>query len=217
MKIFATITTLFISGMIFSQNSYYFKDPVPSMERKVDRVDTKYYGKYQDSKTLAIYEFTADGVYIISINMTSIPKKVVRESSSYSVRDGLIHGVVAGDSIPCALTKGVYYFGVRNREAVVYDGSMTKLTKVSEGQYILNFYENGGFIPVKLNFRSSEVTLSDFDYDQDQTPFAFIEEQTSTSGELQNQILLAPSEEEFARINTSTHFVQRSPMEEYSE
>lgn len=217
MKIFATITTLFISGMIFSQNSYYFKDPVPSLERKVDRVDTKYYGKYQDSKTLAVYEFTKDGVSIISINMTSIPKKVVRESSSYSVRDGLIHGVVTGDSIPCVLTKGTYYFGVRNREAVVFDGSMTKLTKVSDGQYILNYYEDGGFMPVKLNFRLSEVTLSDFDYDQNQTPFAFVENQTSNSRELQNLILLAPSEEEFDRINTETHFIERSSMEEFSE
>lgn len=217
MKIFATITILFISGIIFSQNSYYFKAPVPSMESKVDRVDAKYYGKYQDTKTLAVYEFTKDGVFIISINMTSMPKKVVRESSTYSVRDEFIHGVVAGDSLPCVLTKGIYYFGVRNREAVVFDGSMTKLTKISDGQYILNYYEAGGFMPVKLNFRSSEVTVSDFDYDQDQTPFAFVENQTTNSGELLNQIFLAPSEAEFARINTNVHFVERSSMEEFSE
>ncbi len=217
MKIFATITTIFLSGMIFSQNSYLFKDPVPSKEHKVEKVESSFFGKYKDEKSMHIYEFNEEGVFINSLNMSSLPKKVVRESSTYTVRDGFIHGVVKGDSLPCVLQKGIYFFGIHNRVRLVYPGSLTTLTKVSTGQYLLNHYENGAYMPVKLSFKGSSLTLSDFDYNQEKTEFDFVENQSSNKSDSQNQIVLAPSVDEFARINNKTHFVKRSSLQELVE
>ena len=214
MKIFATITTIFLSGMIFSQNSYLFEHPVPSNEHTVDKVEASYFGKYQDKDSRAIYEFTAEGVFITSMNMSTLPKKVVRESSKYSVKKGFIHGVVIGDSIPCVLQKGLYYFGVHNREAIVHRGTRTTLTKVSSEQYILNYFENGAYIPVKISFKGSNLTISDFDYDQEKTEFGFVKVQSSQISNSLNRIVLSPSVDEFKRINNTTHFIRRIALEE---
>ncbi|MFT5778489.1 MAG: hypothetical protein ACI837_001445 [Crocinitomicaceae bacterium] len=214
MKIFATIITLFITGVLFSQNSYYFREPVPAAADRVYSVDASHFGKYRDEKTSAVYEFNADGIFITSINMSSVSKKTVRESPNYSVKNGFIHGVVAGDSLPCVLEKGMYYFGVRNREPLVFAGGSSALTKLNNRTYILNFKEDGVYMPLKISFEGSSMVLSDFDYDPETTAFDFVAIQAPSEGGLQDYIVLEPSVAEFAKINTAKHFVKRSSFEE---
>jgi hypothetical protein len=217
MKIIATIITIFISGVLFSQNSYYFREPVPSAADRVYSVDATYFGKYRDENTASVYEFSADGILLTSVNMSSISKKMVRESPNYSVKEGFIYGVVAGDSIPCVLEKGMYFFGIRNHEQLVSLGSSAALTKLNGRTYILNFNEQGMYMPLKISFEGSSMVLSDFDYDPETLPFDFVANQATTEGELQDYIVLQPSIAEFAKINTAKHFVKRSSFEEINE
>jgi hypothetical protein len=209
MKIVAIITYIFLSGIAFSQNSYYFSNPLPAEEKKVQSVDKKWFGEYKDEERSLSYSFTAEGITIISTQVSSVSKKLVRESSKYSVKNKFIYGVVEGDSLPCILEKGFYYFGIRNRDAVIYKNSPTLLTRISDREYILNYKENGRYLPVKLVFSKGSLTVSEFDYEPDQRQFSFIETQNETKENAQNIIVLSPSNLEFDQLN-SRYFVERS-------
>ncbi|MFK7786003.1 MAG: hypothetical protein AB8B56_12845 [Crocinitomicaceae bacterium] len=209
MKILAIITYIFLTGTAISQNSYYFSNALPTEEKKVQTVDKKWFGEYKDEERSLAYSFTENGVTIISTQVSSVSKKLVRESSKYSVKDDFIHGVVENDSLPCILQKGFYYFGIRNRDAVIYKNSPTLLTRISDREYILNYEENGKYLPVKLVFSKGNLTVSEFDYEPEQRQFSFIETQNETEENAQNIIVLSPSNLEFDQLN-SRYFVERS-------
>jgi hypothetical protein len=217
MKIVSIITYLFLSGIAFSQNSYYFSNPLPTEEKKVNSVDEKWFGDYKDEATSMTYSFSSDGMTIISTQISSISKKLVRESSTYSVKKDFIFGVVQNDSLPCILEKGSYYFGIRNRDAVIYKNSTTKLTRISANEYMLNYEENGKYSPVKLTFSTGKLTISDFDYDPSASSFGFITSQQTSILNNQNIIVLAPSIEEFEQLNSKNHFVERTSFSRITE
>ncbi len=209
MKIVAIITYLLISGITFSQNSYYFSNPLPSEEKKVQSVDKKWFGEYKDEATSLMYSFTADGITIISTQVSSVSKKLVRESSKYSVKGGFIFGVVENDSLRCILEKRYYYFGIRNRDAVVYKNSTTQLTRINDRQYMLNYEENGKYVPIKLVFSNGKLTISEFDYNPDQRSFEFVQAQNESKINTQNIVVLSPSILEFEQLN-SRFFKEKS-------
>jgi len=208
MKIVPIIACIFLVSLTFSQNSYYFSNPLPSEEKKVQSVDKKWFGEYNDEERSLTYSFSADGLTIISTQVSSVSKKLVRESSTYSVRGKYIHGVVENDSLPCLLKNGYYFFGIRNRDAVVYPNSPTLLTRISDREYVLNYYENGKYSPVKLAFSRGKLTVSEFDYEPDERSFDFIQEQNETQVDAQNIILLSPTNQEFNQLNTTRFFVE---------
>jgi hypothetical protein len=201
MKIVAIITYLFISGIAFSQNSYYFSNPLPAEEKKVQSVDKKWIGEYKDEATSRMYSFTPTGLTIISTQVSSVSKKMVRESSKYSVKGDYIHGVVENDSLHCVLEKGYYYFGIRNRDAVIFKNSSTQLTRITERVYMLNYEENGKYVPIKLAFENGKLTVSEFDYDPSEQAFDFVQTQSESNIDSQNVVVLSPSKPEFDQLN----------------
>jgi hypothetical protein len=202
MKIVAIITYLLISGIAFSQNSYYFSNPLPTEEKKVPSVDKKWFGEYKDEATSLKYNFTADGVTIISTQVSSVSKKLVRESSKYSVKGDFIFGIVENDSLHCVLEKKYYYFGIRNQDAVIFKNSTTQLTRINDREYMLNYEENGNFIPIKLVFSKGKLAISEFDYNPDERSFDFVEAQTESKVNTQNIVILSPSSPEFDQLNS---------------
>lgn len=210
MKIVSIITYIFLAEIAFSQNSYYFSNPLPTEEKKVQTVDEKWFGQYKDETTALIYDFSADGVTVISTQVSSISKKLVRESSDYSVKDDFIFGVVENDSLPCILEDGYYYFGIRNRDALIFNNSTTQLTRINDREYVLNYNENGKYSPVKLTFSAKEMTVSEFDYDPATRNFEFIEKQSESIHQQQTIIVLSPSLPEFNQLNSAAYFIERS-------
>ena len=202
MKIVAIITYLLISGIAFSQNSYYFSNPLPTEEKKVQTVDKKWFGEYKDEVTSRMYSFTPEGLTIISTQISSVSKKMVRESSKYSVKKDFIYGVVENDSLRCVLDKGYYFFGIRSRDAVIYKNSSTQLTRISEREYMLNYEENGKYVPIKLVFSNGELTISEFDYDPSEQEFGFVQTQSESKINAQNIVVLSPSKPEFDQLNS---------------
>ena len=209
MKIVAIITYIFLSGIAFSQNSYYFSNPLPTEAKKVQSVDQKWFGMYKDEASALMYSFTADGITVVSTQVSSVSKKLVRETSKYSVKGDYIHGVVKNDSLRCVLEKGNYYFGIRNRDAVIYKNSSSKLTRISDREYIVNYEENGKYVPAKLTFSNRKLTISEFDYEPDQRSFDFVETQSESKVNTQNIVVLSPSTPEFDQLN-SRFFKEKS-------
>lgn len=209
MKIVSIIACIFLASPTFCQNSYYFSNPLPTEEKKVTSVDKKWFGEYKDSERSLSYVFSEEGITAISTQVSSISKKSVRESSKYTIKGDYIFGVVEGDSLRCVYENGYYFFGIRNRDAVVSPYSSAQLTRINDREYILNFNENGKFLPVKIVFSNGKMTMSDFDYDPSKSAFTFIENQRKTTENAQNIVVLSPTQEEFNQIS-SNNFVERS-------
>jgi hypothetical protein len=209
MKIVTIIACIFLASPTFCQNSYYFSNPLPTEEKKVSTVDKKWFGEYKDSERSLSYVFSEEGITAVSTQVSSISKKSVRESSKYTIKDDYIFGVVEGDSLRCVYEKGYYHFGIRNRDAVISPYSSAQLTRINDREYIINFNENGKFLPVKILFSNGKMTMSDFDYEPDQNAFSFIESQHKTTENTQTIVVLSPTQEEFDQL-TSKFFVERS-------
>ena len=201
MKIYCLIASVILSFSSISQKSYYFSDPLPSVDAKIDHVDKKYYGTYKSKTGILSYIIDEAGISIISTTISSIAKEVIRESTQYNVRGGYIHGVVKNDSIPCVLEDDRYYFGIRNTDLFVGLGSENILTKTASSTiYYLNVFENGNYVPMQLVFKGGKMTINYFDYEFDATTFEFITDQKSIETEFQELIILNPSVAEFTLL-----------------
>ena len=214
MKIFSFLTSLLLAGFAFSQNSYYFTAPVLSMSKTATTVDAQYYGTYADDRNSLNYDFSSEGVFIVSTSISSISKKLVRESSKYSVRKGFMFGVVKKDSIPCVLDNGYYYFGIRNRSALLSDGHV--LTRIDATHYVINYKDGSTYTPSLITFSSKGMTIQDFDYDIETIEFTYITNQSAVQKGQQQLVLLSPTAEEMKLIlqkkpfGSASSFVKKS-------
>lgn len=200
MKFWFLFTLLFISFLSFGQESYYFTGPLPSSQEQIKTVSEKWFGKYTSSENQRVYEFSEEGVFIISTTISSISRKTLRESSKYEVRNGYLFGVVENDSVPCVLDGENYYFGIRNRDIIAGENSQNVLTKISDYEYILNFIEDGTYVPVKITFLRTQMAISYFDYEPETTIFDFIEDKKTILEGTSTQTLLSPDPEEGKKL-----------------
>lgn len=206
MKIFHLIALLFFVTNLSAQSSYYFSEVLPSSTNKVSQVDEKWFGNYTKEGSSYSYEVSAEGITVISVQISSVSKEFIRESSTYDVKDGFIFGVVENDSLPCIFEKGRYYFGLRNRESVIGANSKHILTKLDPSHYIINYAENGNYLPTMIEFSASGLTFKEFEYDPNSSTFPFIEEQSKLKIANQQLVILSPTPQEFQQLNSELYF-----------
>lgn len=209
MKIISVITILFSTFFSIGQKSYYFSDPLPDLSSKVFAVDKKHYGKYHSDVIARSYEVNELGIAIISTTISSIDRTTIREMAQYDVRNGYIFGVVEDDSLPCVLEGELYYFGINHKEQLTGIDSKNVLTKLNGDEYILNYFDNGVYTPVLLQFNHKILTIKQFDYDLETTIFDFIVNKKSIQGEYHEMIVLSPSKEEYNSLLLESLFTLR--------
>ena len=197
MKIIGLLTSVFLTFFSIGQKSYYFSSPLPTTSAKVANVDAQHFGLYKSESAAYSYEISEDGIFIISTSISSMSRESVRESSSYSVRNNYIFGVLKDDSIPCVLDGERYYFGIRNKDVLINSASSNALTKISSGKYVLNHSENGLFTPSLLSFEGNKLIIEDFSYEFETSAFEHIQEQKTTPAEHFDIVILTPTREEF--------------------
>ena len=201
MKIVGLVASLLMSLFSFSQNSYYFSKPLPLNGEKVKSVDNRWFGEYSSLDQPSHYIIDENGISIVATNISTISRETMRESSTYSVRSGFIHGVIKNDSIPYVLKDELYYFGIQNKEIIIGSGSKNILLKVDvNGNYIINMYNNGNYIPSKISFKNGTYSIAYFDYDFDTKQFNFINEKKSVLADDNDLIILSPNEKEEKRL-----------------
>jgi hypothetical protein len=201
MKIVGLVASLLMSLFSFSQNSYYFSEPLPLNGGEVKTVENKWYGEYSSLDQPSHYIINEDGIAIVATNISSITRETIRESSTYSVRNGFIHGVIKNDSIPCILKDELYYFGVQNKEIIIGSSTKNILFKVDlNGNYIINMFNNDNYIPAKVSFKNGTFSIAYFDYDFNTKKFNFINEKKSISQDDTSLVILSPNEKEVKRL-----------------
>jgi len=205
MKFIVVVTFLLSSCLTYSQNSYYFSSPIPSTISQISHVDSKLFGSYSSLQQPSKYIVDENGIALVSTVISSISRETIRESSKYSVQNGFIHGVVDKDSLPCVLKGEYYYFGIQNTEIIIGEGNDNVLTKIDEnGNFIINTYENGSYIPLKISFTSNTFSISYFDYDFDTKVFRFINNQNTIPSNDYDLIILSPTEKEMKKLLKSS-------------
>jgi len=202
MKIVASLVAFIIVFSANAQYSYYFAEPLPTAGSEVGMVKEKYFGSYATKDGTITYNFDNQGLTLTSTTISAISKEVVRETSKYSVRNGYLFGVEKNDSVPCILEDGFYYFAIRNHDRFAGGTSKNILTSTSTpGEYVLNIYDNGKYIPQLLRFNGKKLEIAHFDYDGEESDeFAFISEQEELPLDGLKLVILKPEAEDFDRI-----------------
>lgn len=204
-KITNNILTLLLLFCFFSThaqlNSYEFKIPLPPDSPPIQGVDAPYYGSYKSTNEWLRYHVREEGIFIETITHLSIKRETIRESSTYSVRNGYLFGVTI-DSVLCILEGERYHYGLKSEIPIIGENSKNILTQVTPTTYIINYYDNGSYTPSKLTFSANQLRIEHFDYDNETTVFDSISNRETR----QYRIILHPSMEEWKKINGPTIF-----------
>jgi hypothetical protein len=185
---------------------------LPNIENPIRQVDSKYFGKYQTVEGKMTYTFDETGVSITSTTISSISREMIRESSQYDVRGNYLFGIAENDSVPCVLEGERYYFGIRNVQPVIGPESENILTKLSNGVYMINFFEGGNYVPAKLNLKNKKATIAHFDYESDTDEFDFIQEQKSIEMSYFDLLILKPNADEVKKLLKTDAFSDISEL-----
>lgn len=202
--LFRKFTLLFVVFycLIFStqaQISYDFKVPLPPDGTQTASLNSSFFGTYTNSDSPVTYEINKDGIFIVSINVNSVSREMIRESSKYQVRNNHIFGVHAEDSIPCVLEGDKYYFGIKNKDQIAGLGSQNVLMQLSINEYILNFEENGNYTPMFIKLDGRTLSIMQFDYTSDTKLFKKIDARTSIQHDIEF-VTLHPTKEEWTKM-----------------
>jgi hypothetical protein len=200
MKIFGLIASLLFTVNAIGQKSYYFSDPLPSMENKIENVDKIWFGNYGSKSVSRSYEISEEGIFVLSTSISTMSREYIRESSKYEIRNKYIFGVIENDSIPCVLDGDNYYFGIRNRELLVGLSSKNILTKINSYEYIINRFEDGFYTPEIMSFKGGRLSFQQFNYDIETTVFDNILDQREIKSEQLYLVVLTPTLPEYEAL-----------------
>lgn len=217
MKIVGLVVFVLSTFFSIGQKSYYFSDPLPLKGKNDYEISKQYFGTYSSGNAARSYIVGPNGIVIVSTSISSINRATIRESSKYSVRDGYIFGVAEGDSLPCYLEGEYYYFGVRNRTLLVGPGTQNDLVKLSNGKYILNFAENGLYIPSVIEFSGNKMIVKEFDYELETTVFNDIVAKKEIPTDFGAMVILSPTKKEFDQLMVKNPFTSGKSFDKVKE
>lgn len=200
MKNIGLIASLFLMFQVMGQKSYYFSEPLSPISVELKILPENLNGTYSSNEISRMYEVSENGIAIVSTVMSSMSREEIRESSTYDVRNDLIFGIVDGDSIPCVLENERYYFGVRNRDVLIGEGSLNVLTKINSTTFLVNLFAYNAYIPFLMEFKGSKLTIKYFDYESETDMFDFITDVKSVNLTSEEMVVLAPNLAEIEKL-----------------
>lgn len=217
MKIVGLVVFVLSTFFSIGQKSYYFSDPLPPKGKNDYEIPKQFYGTYSSGSAGRSYIVGPNGIVVVSTSISSINRKTIRESSKYDVRNGYIFGVVIGDSVPCYLEGEYYYFGVKNRDILVGPGSLNDLVKLSNGKYILNFAENGLYVPSLIEFVGGKMIVKEFDYELETNVFNDIALKKEIPTDFGAMVILTPTKKEFDQLLIKNPFSSGKTFEKVKD
>lgn len=206
MKNFSFVCLLILPFLGISQISYEFSKPLPPGSESLTSPYVQHYGNYKSDNSNIYFELSPLGIFTVSTVISSISKDSVNDGGKYIVKNNYIFGVHETDSIPVALQGSRYYFGIRHKEEVIGPNSKNVLSKVSNQSYLLNFYEDGGYVPCLFSIVEGVLAIQYFDYASDTQMFAKVPKTIKKEEQYMTTVSLDPRREDFADINFSEMF-----------
>lgn len=198
MKKIAFLSMLFVSFFSIGQTSYYFSGAIPPDAPEAVAVDKRFHGTYK-SEDGRVYEINTEGIFVISVNISSISRETIRESSHYKIEGDYLYGVVENEAVPCVLEGENYYFGLKNKTELIGRNSINilKQSVQDKGVYYINFPSEDAFVPTRLRFEKQKLQISSFDYELETELFNGIAARTVVPSNYSKLVLLQPTAAEF--------------------
>jgi hypothetical protein len=130
-----------------------------------------------------------------------VTREQVRESSKLRVSGDYLHGIVAGDSVPCVLEGENYYYGITQKLPITGIGSTNSLTRIGANTYLINFHEGMYFEPSLVEFSNGKMTIihGELTYQDAFNSILQVNTITRYGAEV---VILAPSFEQWERLRT---------------
>lgn len=185
---------------LYGQNSYNFSVAQPAEENTIISLPAQYYGIYKSDSSDIQYEIRRDGIWIISTIYSAISRETIRESPTYRVRDGYLFGIKEGDSIPCVLDGEKYYFGLQQRTQIIGGQAKHQLKKLDKNVYLVNYFEEDAFTPIKISFKGKQLVIQQFDYESTTDYFTAVKIQNDKTISGLKTITLSPTQKEWEVI-----------------
>ncbi len=189
-----------------SQISYEFVKPLPPGGTSLKAPHPQHYGNYKSNTSEITFVLNAQGVFTLTTIVGSISKDSVNHGGNYSVRNNYIFGVHKTDSIRVALEGSRYYFNIEHKEEVIGPNSKNVLSPVSGQSYLLNFYEDVGYVPCLFSIVDSVLAIQYFDYDSNTDMFSEVPKTIKRQGKFLTIFSLNPAKEDFADLNFTAMF-----------
>lgn len=201
MKKVLFFTLLFPIFSAFSQRTVQFSDPLPTGSSSVGTTDKQHFGDYKNTESGVVYHIDENGLSIISVVIAYVTREQVRESSKLRVSGNYLHGIVAGDSVPCALEGENYYYGITQRLPITGIGTTNSLTRLTANTYLINFHEGMYFEPSLVEFTNGKMTIihGELAYQDAFNSILQVNTITRYGAEV---VILAPSFEQWERLRT---------------
>jgi hypothetical protein len=164
MKSILLIYLIVFPALYFAQKSYDFSDALPPKASEVKTVNSIYFGRYSSENSDREFEFSEKGLLVHQLQIQSISRETLRESTKYRLSGNYLHGVLKKDSVQVVEDGNLLFFAIPITEQMAGGKSKNQLKQVSANSYMLNFYENGHFVPCLISLVQQEMRLQYFDY-----------------------------------------------------
>ena len=100
------LITFFFYSHCFGQISYELTIPLPPKGTQIERISETYYGTYSSQQSDVDYEFSDQGLFVVSMIYSTISRETIRESSKFKVNSGWLIGIKENDSVEFDLVSG---------------------------------------------------------------------------------------------------------------
>ena len=206
MKKIALLVFLILPILGSTQISYEFAKPLPPGSASLKAPNPQHFGNYKSNFNDITFVLNAEGVFTVSTMVGSISKDSVNDGGKYIVRNNHIFGVHKTDSIRVALQGSRYYFNIEHKEEVIGPHSKNVLSPVSSQSYLLNFYEDGGYVPCLFSIVDGVLAIQYFDYDSNTQVFSEVPKTVKKEEQFLTVFSLNPAKEDFADLNFTAMF-----------
>lgn len=195
------LLTLVLGSWIYidGQTSIQFSDPQPTGKSAVYTVDPSLFGRYKSNNSSTTYEFSAEGIAIISVIVNFVTHEQVRESSALEVRNDYLFGIKENDSVPCFLEGDKYYYGTEHKKWIVQKGLPNVLYQLDAKKYIINFKEDNNFEPSLVEFVGNQLNIKHGET-VFQQEYAAVQKKTAIKRYGQETLLLTPDQLEWSKL-----------------
>jgi hypothetical protein len=189
--------------------TFFHKNHLPGTE-EIKIIPAEHYGSYDlkersendlravAGNTLVVSE---KGIVLEKNRLLSISKEEVREKGQYLIRDGYLHGIIEGDSLPafqqderyCFLMPSTGFFFDPTGDDKLYPGA-------KKDEFLLfSPVENGGYSAIAIWFKQGDIQLREIDTEKSKTNFEMLaHERKEVNGSI--ELILKPTEKDWEKL-----------------
>ena len=207
---------LFIFSILLNSAStpnyslYFHADFLPKTSQ-LNKLPASLYGEYEleerhendlraaAGNTLVVNE---KGILLEKNKLLSISKTEVRENGKYLIRDGYLHGIIEGDSLPAFLDDDRYFF-LMPSETYLFDPlSGQKMFEGGKKDEFLIFSEEDkdSYSLIAVWFKNNNIQLRELDAMETKFDFTSLEHERISDDDAPETLILKPSEADWEKI-----------------